>query len=1248
MRLKLLTILIVLLANATVAIAQEDSYYDLVENKGQWPSQVAYGLDVENGKVFIERSAFTYHFFDLSAISEIHGTNRFPEVGTPRIKGHVFKQNFISSNNTSNHYGKKIQHAKYSFYLGNDASKHAGGCRSYGDIVMSDYYNGIDLHYYNQDLTLKYDWIVKPGADASAIQWSYEGAENARIEDSRILIQTSVFNFYESKPIAYQFVNGERRYVECRFVKTERTFGFEFPNGYDTSLELIIDPILIFSTYSGSFSDNFGYTATYDSEGNLISGSSAFGQGYPTTTGAYQTMWGGGDGGNLPGTDMAISKYDASGSFMHWSTFLGGANDELPHSLICNANDEVLVYGTTSSPAFPVTIGALDTSFNGGNAFAPQGVGTDYVNGSDIVVTIISQDGSDLVASTFLGGTSNDGVNTSSVLKFNYADEFRGEIDLDQEGNILIASSTYSANFPIVNGAQNIIGGNLDACFVKLAPNLSSIVWSTFYGGSGDDTGNSVSIDTDGDVYMCGGTTSSNLPMNGAALYNTNQGGVSDGWIVKWPANGGSLLKATYLGANEYDQLYFVEVDSEDLVHVYGQTLADDDYFVINAGWSEPNSGMLVSKIDANLQNFIWSTVFGTGEGKCNLSPAAFTVDVCGKVYLSGWGGSTNTSTNPNTDNTLGMTTTPDAIQTATNGGDFYLLVITDDASSLVYASFFGGLTSQEHVDGGTSRFDRRGIIYQSVCAGCGSNDDFPIFPPGAVVSATNNSFNCNNGVFKFDFQEPLTIADFIVPPVVCVGQTFPVQNLSQFGQSFEWDFAGEFSSNAFEPNYTFNEPGEYEITLLVSSPNTCNGQDSIAKYIEVVSPSVSSIESVVSCNGDLVELGPSQNPNGDSYQWTPSLYLSDPNDVNPTFTPGVNTDYILLIHHGACVDTLFQSVEVTNVSIEPIADLLLCEEGGVTLDAVVLPIDAAMQWSFMPNFSSLINTSPNDYSVDINIINPVTVYVLAEVNGCEAQTSVDINLVAAQTAIEGDFTACAGDVVSLNIVSPNPNFDYVWYPADLILDGQGTSEVMVLVESTTTFGVTSETPEGCEATDEVVVSVSNLEQVGVQAFAEPNIIIEGQTVQLLAQPSGYTYSWSPASMVSNATIYNPVSSPSSTTDYIVIVHDGECSVSDTVRVTVVDFVCGPPSIYVPNAFTPNEDNRNEKLFVHANNVNKVNFKIYDRWGELVFEGNSLSEGWDGYYKDKLVDPAVFVYYLEVTCAGGQTFFDKGNITVIR
>ncbi len=1221
--------------------------FSFVENKGQWPSEVRYATDVGGGKVFLKKNGFRFHFYDLSGISKVHNEKIYPEKGKEKSKGHVFDFSFFQANEKPVIYGVKVKTTRYNYFLGNNKEAWGSGCRAYQEVIYQGVYPNVDLRYYSSDFSLKYDWVVKPGGMPENIIWKYDGVSIPSIENGRLIISTSINEVIEQKPIAYQFIDGKKVLVPCDFVLKNGRVGFSFPKGFDRSVELIIDPELIFSTYSGSTADNFGFTATYDSEGNLYSGSSAFGQGYPTSVGAYQTVWAGGDGQFLPGTDIAVSKYSNDGSVMIWSSFLGGPNDELVHSLVCNAQDELIIYGTTSSPNFPTTTGAFDTSFNGGTIFAPQGVGVEYVNGSDIIVTRFNSNGTDLLASTFIGGTANDGVNTAAALKFNYADEFRGEIDVDDAGNILIASCSFSSDFPILGGFQSAIGGSLDACVFSLNSTLQEMNWSTFYGGSGQECANSIAFNDSGDIFICGGTTSQNLLVPSGAYNASYLGGPSDGYVAKIKSDGSNLLNATFFGSDEYDQIYFVEVDEDENIGVFGQTLADDSELIINADWGQPNSGMLVSEFSSDLSTLIWSTVFGTGQGKCNLSPAAFTVDVCGKIYLSGWGGNTNTATNPNTASTTGLPITSDAFQSTTDGSDFYLLVIESDASDIVYGSFFGGNISQEHVDGGTSRFDRRGVIYQSVCAGCGSNDDFPIFPPGNVVSSVNGSGNCNNGVFKFDFQLPLTIADFQVPPTICINQPFQVNNQSQFSLSFEWDFGGEFQSTDFQPSYTFTEPGAYEIELIVFNPNTCNQTDTLRRFVEVIAPQSITLPETTVCDDEPVVIGPSNPDPTAIFEWVPADYLSDVNDPNPLFVPGESTDYTLLVRYDACTDTLRLSIDVVDVSLTVQEDVLLCEPGVVTLSASATPVPNSYSWSLTDDFANPLSSGPAAISLSYNVIEPSVFYVRAILNGCEVIDSITVDIVSFQTEILGDFTACAGDELSLFVLDPNDNIEYSWSPATAVLEGQGTPNILVTVNETTVFSVVGLTPEGCSATDEVTVEVSALESATVQLAASATAILSGQQVTLTAQPAGFNYNWQPIELIDGAG--NVVTSrPLESTTYIVTIFDGECSQDASVRVSVVDFVCGPPSIYVPNAFTPNKDGKNERLFVRGVNVSRLDFKIYNRWGELVFETDDIDRGWDGTYNEKEVDPAVYVYYLEADCGGGGTYIEKGNITVLR
>ena len=1226
-----------------------------IENKGQWPSQVKFSAATENGRTFFENNAFTHHFFDLSEIAKAHAGKEFD----PIMRGHVFRQVFRNAH-PERVVADAFQQTRYNYFLGNDPLKWGRDCREAKGFRYQNFYEGIHLHVYQNEFFMKYDWEVQHGASPMQIQWLYEGTDDVRIEDGRLIVRTALGEIVEQIPIAYQMIpmEGEaagnnppmKMRVDCSFVKNGNIISFRVGN-YNSRYPLIIDPELIFSSYSGSFDDNFGYTATYDSQGNLISGSSAFGQGYPTTIGAYQTTWGGGDGqGTLAGTDMAISKYDVSGTFLQWSTFLGGANDDLPHSLICNSNDELIVLGTTSSGNFPVTSNAFDNSFNGGANFAPSGVGVQYVNGSDIIVAKLNVNGNTLLASTFVGGTGNDGVNTAAGLKFNYADEFRGEVDLDANDNVYIASSTYSINFPTVNAFQSSIGGLQDACVFQLSSDLSQMNWSTYLGGSDDDSGFSLAEDNAGNVFVCGGTQSVDFPLAGNGYGQVFNGGNSDGWIAKLSPSGTSLITSTYFGSNVFDQLYFIETDNADEVFVYGQTRAANSTFVVNASFSQPNSGMLVTKFPNELSSVVWSTVFGTGGGEPNLSPTAFLVDVCGKIYLSGWGGAVNEYSTTEAGFTTGLLTTSDAFQTTTDGSDFYLLVLEADASAVTYASFFGGNISAEHVDGGTSRFDRKGIIYQSVCAGCGGNSDFPIFPPNAVSAINNNS--CNNGVFKYDFQLPLTVANFNAPPLLCEGSTIQLVSTSSLAASVQWHFSDD-NSTVFGNSvvHTFNAPGTYTITLTAQNPVTCNAVDTISRTVTVIAPIVETLADVTVCSGIPVQLGQvSVDPNA-IYSWTPNDgNLSDVNGPLPIFTGSINASYQLLVQHDVCTDTLTQNVLVPQLELILPNDTALCVPDNIDLAALISPSSGSFIWSASPDFSNPLNSNTQDLSINVFVNGIQTYFAQLASQGCTVEDSVSVFMVGDQATIQGDFTACYGDTVSLSVLNPNPTFNYQWQSNAQLLSGQGTSAVEFIITAGTTVSVSAATPSGCFAQDTVQVAVSALNASTINATATPAVVLVGTNVQLTATPvnNSYSYQWTPSLGLNNPNIYNPTAFVEMTSTYNVTVSDGDCIQQDSVTVRVVDFICGRPTVYVPNAFTPNLDQANEWLYVRGNFITELDFKLFDRWGELVFETQDLNIGWNGYFKGKKVDPAVFVYYMRVVCEGGEIYFEEGNITVLE
>tara|TARA_Y100000589_G_scaffold332313_1_gene391629 strand:+ start:1486 stop:5259 length:3774 start_codon:yes stop_codon:yes gene_type:complete len=1257
--LKLLSTYILIFFSSS--LFSQQAGYKFLENKNQWPENVNYKAELKNGELYLEKNGFLFNFYDEklmnNLISNHYDKSKLPK--NPEIKQHSYRVNFLNMNSNCKFIHSQPTKEYYNYFIGNNASKWANNVRGYHEIIYNDLYEGIDLKLYSKYFNLKYDLIIKPGINPKIIKFKYEGVKDISLKKGRIHIQTSVNQIIENEPFAYQFINNKKIKVNCNYKLKGNIISYVFPNGYNKKYPLIIDPTLIFSTFSGSFSNNFGYSATFDSKGFLYSGSSVFGNQYPTTLGAYNTSWNGGV------VDIGISKFDTSGTFLIYSTYLGGSNDELPHSLIVNSFDELFILGTTSSTDFSTTPSAYDTSYNGGipNNLS-NGLGVNYSNGSDIFVSHLSTDGSNLIGSTFIGGSGNDGLNSTSdiasnnILRYNYADEIRGEIEIDNNNNIYIASCTQSTDFPVSPNAfqSNYGGGDIDGCIIKLDNNLENIIWSSYLGGDFHDAIYSLALDPNEDIYVTGGTSSSTFPISVNALQINNQGGRSDGFVSQISSNGQQILNSTYFGSSSYDQSYFVETDRNGNVYLLGQTEIQDTTFIKNVGWSIPGSGQFISKLSPNLDSISYSTVFGSGNG-INISPTAFLVDLCNKMYLAGWGGSVNNLgiLDNNAGNTNNMPITSDAFQSSTDGSDFYIMVLEDDASGIVYGSYFGGGTSSEHVDGGTSRFDRKGKVYQAVCAGCGGISDLPIQPSGAV-SSTNNS-NCNLGVFKMEFDLPFVLADFDTPPLGCEPFTHNFNNtsVSQNNSIFQWDFGDGNTSNIANPTHTFAQSGTYMVQLIVSDTASCNFGDTISKEIFVMGDTSYTLQTLEICPGESQQIGflPNSDPNI-TYSWSPSIALSNDSISNPFSTALNTTNYSLFISNGICIDTAFQTVQVNTPLLNIPNDTVLCDgSGSLTILANSYGTSNEFIWSLNSLFNDTINSNLSDSILTVSPNITTSYYIQTNNNGCYISDTITVEISIGGLFVSTDTIQCLGDSI-LAIAETISNIDSIdieFSPQIYAISSIYNDSVWFSLLNNTYISATGFDPStGCVQKDSIWVIVDSLPILTPSVSADYLVISPGNTTTLYVIPNGYNYIWSPSTSLDNFTNQNPIASPLTNTTYHVIISNGHCEKNDSITILVNELICEPPEIFIPNAFSPNGDNYNEILKVRGNYISPENFvlRIFDRLGNLVFETENPNDGWDGYYNDKPCDPGVFVYYLNLDCIDGQSYFKKGNITLLK
>ncbi|MBL4577109.1 MAG: PKD domain-containing protein, partial [Flavobacteriales bacterium] len=957
----LLTLLLLLLNTAwkpfderpTSSGESENTGFQFIENKGQWNNNISFLANVPNGKLYLGKRGFSYVFLHPEDLAKLGGHGRpMPDNGV--LRSHIFTIEFIGASGEQNE-GARAFSEYHNYYHGSDRARWASRVPLYREVQYPNMYPNIGMSIYGDNYQLKYDFTVNPGGIVGNIQMKYSGLDQLYIREGALHIVTSVNEIVEQRPYAFQIINGKKVEVACNFIVSDDVVTFELPNGYNHGHQLVIDPKLIFSTFSGSLADNWGFTATFDQDGLVYSGGIAFDINYQNlpgdtmflpTLGAFQDSFA---GGTSYACDMGIIKYTASGSGRIYSTYLGGSLNECPHSLVATPNGDVLILGTTASANFPTTIFAFDSTFNGGSPVTSSS-SIEYLNGSDIVVAKLSFDGTALISSTYIGGSGNDGLNLDDSTRYNYGDDFRGEIIVDGNGDCYVSSTTASTNFPMVGGFQTTYGGGeTDGVTFKLSSNFYNLIWSSYIGGSNSDAAYAVQFDQSNDVYVCGGTTSSNFPTTVGALNPSSNGGV-DGFVAHISSDGSTLIGSTYIGTSEYDQTYFVQLDSAENVYVVGQTkgiysIVPDS--ILGTIYSNAGGKQFIHKLNNSLTETAFSTVYGSGGTVPDISPSAFLVNNCGNIFVSGWGGATGSQQG----STFGLPTTSNAEQLGTDGSDFHLLVLLKDAVSVLYATFFGGSVSHEHVDGGTSRFDKNGIVYQSVCGGCGGNSDYPTTP--GVWSNTNNSSNCNNAVFKFDMSD--ISARFDVQDQGCVPFTATFQNQSTGGLTFLWDYGDGTTSTLFEETHTYLDTGVYNVSLIVTDSTTCQVKDSAFVTITVTATPIPVITpDTAACQGDTLTLSVS---GGAYYVWSASNTLSCLLCPSPQATPDSNTQYTVnVIDLNGC-----QIMDTVNVAIlpSPIAIVgpgdTLCPGTSVTLNSV-----GGVAYSWFPD-SSLINANmPN------------------------------------------------------------------------------------------------------------------------------------------------------------------------------------------------------------------------------------------------------------------------------------------------
>lgn len=953
------------LLSLTDVFSQSVAPYSFMENNGQWEDGVRYKSEISNGSLILSDHGLLFGLVNEQQQQEVydhyrgHSHHRKSDSRNSKViqedlpltvqKHNVFLE-FVNSLNPRIKSSKGII-TKANFFLGQDTSKWARNVGVFNKVVYEGVYEGIDWQIESKENHFKHEFIVSPGSNPNDIVLQYHGADSVYVVFNQLYVKTSVVDIIEHKPVAFQITKKGKEYIPCEFKVEKGQVRFNLGK-YNKRLPLVIDPELIFSTLSGSTADSWGNSACVDNGGNLYGVGTVFlrtissggvidRDGFPTTVGAFQSVIAVDETSSQVNTftDIGVMKFSPDGSQLLFATYIGGRECDVPTSSVVDDNGDLYILAVTSSNNLP---NAFNT-FSGGLPAVPGTYHT-FPSGTDIAVIKLNQDGSNVLATRYMGGTQNDGLmeayegfpgSVRNPLVNNYGDQFRGDINVDNNGGVYVGSVTKSANFPIVNGVQPALNGYMDGVAFKLDSDLSSVVWSTYLGGASFDAIYSVFKDSEDNLFVSGGTFSVDFPTSADAI-NPNSLGGGDGFVARISMDGDSLLGATYLGTNQLDQAYFVQLDTSDNAYLLGQTKGQ--YSVDNADYFAENAGLFVHKLSPNLDSTFFSTTIGSSTSDpnrivANISPTAFLVNECENMFISGWGGIQTNGNGGFLDYRFGQVFFPQynrAIETSeviygetkdmyissyafkgeaeTDNNDFYLFVLQKDAKAPLYGTYYGGGSGldivAEHVDGGTSRFDKAGIVYQAVCADCGgettATNGFPVFPDDGdqnTYPKDNASGNCNNGLFKFDLAN---LDASFTHNTNCDTLLVNFQNTTLGGVDFEWIFGDGsdtlFTSNPTDVSHTYQEPGNYLVTLIATDLTTCVGKDTTILPVEVKEVLEPGVYDYTQCVGLPVSVQGGYTSSEYNYQWEPASAVESPNSPVTNVLVSTSDTFLLTV----------------------------------------------------------------------------------------------------------------------------------------------------------------------------------------------------------------------------------------------------------------------------------------------------------------------------------------------------------------
>ncbi len=565
--------------------------------------------------------------------------------------------------------GEAPQAGRVNYFIGNDPKQWRTNVPTFGRVRYKSIYPGIDLIYYGNHRQLEYDFVVAPHADPDSIQFQVKGAKQVQVSsEGNLIVKMSDGELHFQSPTVYQESNGLRVPLQGEYaMKSPTRVGFHIPS-FDPGMPLIIDPVLVYSTYLGGSGDDQPTGIAVDSQGSV------YVTGYTDSTDFPLASL----GSLPPGSDhVFVAKFDSSGSNLVYADYIGGNSQDYGYALAIDSANEVYVTGSTASSDFP-TVNAYQGTYPGSfNAF----------------LTKISSDGSSLLYSTYLGGNGSD---------------IPSRVAIDNLSNAFVTGDTSSTNFPVANAYQSTASPNQGGVYgtygflTKFSPDGSSLIFSTYLGGSSNmslgcgtpdcwpqpvSSVTGLALDSSGNAYLAGTTNTYDFPTTSGAYLTTDTTtqNSSVGFVSKISASGNLGYSTYFYESFGFTDVTGVAVDSTGSAYITGLAFSDGTFPITSTSICDPSASgsacsyAFVTKFDASASSLAYSTFLGANNYAV---PAAIVLDQNNDAYVLATTSSDSFAT-------------VNGIEPYAGGNDLLLVEIDPAAGSQLFATYLGGSTDE-------------------------------------------------------------------------------------------------------------------------------------------------------------------------------------------------------------------------------------------------------------------------------------------------------------------------------------------------------------------------------------------------------------------------------------------------------------------------------------------------------------------------------------------------------------------------